>query len=572
MNQPGITTSSSDPFRINMRQLRRMTILETGSVGCLLITLRSGNPNGMFTVILSIVLSLFYGLLMIIIGRTGGGYYALTENTLPSLIRRGIWCIYSLRYAIHGAWLLSYLAFLIHERLYDRSYPWILLPLLFVCIYAGSKSIGERARFAELIFWWILLPTGILFLIGLGKADLSTAITPVSVPFRTILRDEYRIMPLYLPLELLIFRASALSGSRKMILKQVLLTILLSGVWMLTIYTVTIGILGSSWGHDNLLGVTDAMEQIIKWNGFFERMDILLLLFWLAGSIFALTAYLFQGQQLLQRAFALHGISNNYAGSRWAVLLQAGMICALYFLFPSADSWTGWYMWFACYIDIPLSIGIPVILVLIYRIRQHKKNRGITPGIQIKEHAVKEFLVVIMLIAIGTLSGCKDTDSIEDRAYVKELHIARVDQDYQFRCILSYLSQDSIDAFHSDLSLTDDSMNSEISVSQDSSENDAFTEDQGVYEYNSRAQSIAEFNEAFRKRTNCTFDYSHLQGIYLDHSLYVPSASAELLWDIRTDTKAVLSTPIYAEDIQIGDQQEVTLGDRIKYNKEHSPE
>ncbi|MBQ8982401.1 MAG: GerAB/ArcD/ProY family transporter [Lachnospiraceae bacterium] len=555
MNQSCIYNSSSDLYRINMRQLRCMTILETGTIGCLLITLRSGYNTGIFSVIICILLSLLYGILMVFIGRTDGGYYALVENTLPSLIRRGVWCIYSLRYAIHGAWLLSYLTYLIHETLYDRAYLWILLPLLFVCIYAGSKTIKERARFAELIFWWVLLPTGILFLIGIGKADLSIAAPPVSVPFRTILHDGCRLMPLYLPLELLIFRVSALSGSRKIIMKHSMITILLSGIWMLLVYTVTIGILGSTWGHDNLLGVTDAMEQIIKWDGIFERMDILFLLFWLAGSIYAITAYLFQGQQLLQRAFAINGISSRYTGSLWAVLLQTGIMCALFFLFPAADSWTTWYMRFACYIDIPLSIGMPIIFWLIYIICQYKKRRRITPGIQFKERAFKEFIVVMILISIGTLSGCIDTDSIEDRAYVKELHITGKDNDYEFRCILSYLSQDSIDTFHTD-----------------NSENNVFTEDQGIFEYDNHAQSIIQFNETFQKQTNCTFDYSHLQGIYLDHTLYVPSASAKLLRDIRTDTKAVLSTPIYAEDMQIGDQQEVTLGDRIKYNKEHSPE
>lgn len=584
---------SDNHYIINLRQLRRMSILETGTIGCLFITLWSGKENGLLTILLSIISSLIYGAVLIAIGRCDGGYYALTERTFPSLMWRGIWCLYSLRYAIHSAWILSYLVNLIQGTLYDQADWLIMLPLLIVCIYAGRRSIAERARFAELLFWWVILPLAGIFLFGIWKTDLSISMHLTTIQVPELLRDEYRLMVLFLPVELLLFRMSALSGSDKRIWRHSLLTILLSGLWMLLVYIVTIGILGNIWGHSNLLGVTDAMEQIIHWNGAFERMDILILLFWLIGSIYSFSAYLFQGQQLLQRAFAIHGVSSSYTGSWWAVLLETGLTLAIYYLFPTADTWTDWYLRFACYIDFPLSIGIPALIWCIYTIKNHRTPPAMNHRIQLKGKAAKEFSwflpLMVCLLICPTLAGCSQSDSIEDRAYVKELHITDNGDQYEFRCVLSYLSQDSLDALHTSSYLTEDtvpapmseeSQDSQISSKGDStdspdssnSETFEFSEEQDIYEYHALARDISEFNDAFKNKTDCTFDYSHLHGIYLDHQLYDPVTSGQLIADIRSYTKAVLSTPIYEENILIGNQQEVTLGDRLQYQKEHNPD
>lgn len=46
-------------YCISARQLQRMIILETGSVGCLFVTFWSGGNNGLPIVMLSVIGSLF---------------------------------------------------------------------------------------------------------------------------------------------------------------------------------------------------------------------------------------------------------------------------------------------------------------------------------------------------------------------------------------------------------------------------------------------------------------------------------------------------------------------------------
>lgn len=62
-------------YQMNPRQLKRMIILETGTIGCLFVPLWSGQEHGLLMVMLSIIGSLFYGGILMAIGRTDGGFY-----------------------------------------------------------------------------------------------------------------------------------------------------------------------------------------------------------------------------------------------------------------------------------------------------------------------------------------------------------------------------------------------------------------------------------------------------------------------------------------------------------------
>ena len=356
-------------YRISTRQLQRMIILETGSIGCLFVTIWSGVENGILTVMLSIIGSLVYGGLLMAIGRTDGGFFSITERSLPGFCWRIVWLIYVLRFAIRGAWILSYLELLVQETLFAGSRWMILIPLLLVCAYASMRSLIGRARFVELLFWWVVIPLVLLFLIGLWKADLHSLMPEPDVHIGELLVGEYRLMALFLPLEFLLFRMSALEGQDIKVWYSGMKGILLSGLWLLLVYVVTAGILGVNWSHQNLLGVTDAMELISVKGGGLERLDILMLLFWLVGGVITLSAYLFQGQQLLKRAITSFG-----SGISSGIMLV--LILLLYLCISDAATWSGWYLQYACWIDLPLSLGLPVLIWCIYQLRRKSLRMG----------------------------------------------------------------------------------------------------------------------------------------------------------------------------------------------------
>lgn len=373
-------------YRISPRQLQRMIILETGSIGCLFVTAWSGVNNGILTVMLSIIGSLIYGGILMGIGRTDGGFFSITEHSLHGFLWRLVWIVYVVRFAIRGAWILSYLELLIRETLFDGSRLMIIIPLLVICAYAGMRTLVGRARFVELLFWWVVIPLILLFLIGLWKADLGSLLPGQELNIKELLTSEYCLMALFLPLEFLLFRMSALEGGDRKVWSVGMRGILLSGLWLLLVYIVTVGIIGSDWGHESLLGVTDAMELISVRGGGLERIDILMILFWLVGGIITLSAYLFQGQQLLNRIVPY---SRSIAVS--AVIMTL-LILILYFCFSDAGQWSEWYLQYACVIDLPLSLGLPVLIWCIYQLRNRNERRHrLERAGEVQVKGVKEF-------------------------------------------------------------------------------------------------------------------------------------------------------------------------------------
>lgn len=512
---------------ISCRQLRRMLLIETGSIGCLLVTLWAGSEDGFLVVLLSIIGSLIYGSVLMKLGQTGEGYAAVTEKTLNGFWWRFVWILYILRFIIRAAWILSYLEYLIRETLYDGSRLMLLLPLLFLCGYAGMRNAEGRARFVELLFWWILLPLAGLFFIGLWKADLGSLMPTAEVELGSLWQGEYRLMVLYLPVELLLFRVINGSDDDRKVWRAGLSGILAAGLWMLLVYSVTAGILGVPWSGKSLLGVTEAMEMIAVRGGGLERLDILLILIWLIGGIVTLSAYLFQAQQLLLRTIEIR--RHAWLGQLCLLLL----VMVVYFCIPDVEQWTRWYLNYACRFDLPASIGLPVLILLIYHRRGGAREDRFRK--QWKKPPVKEFCLLLLLggLTVG-MTGCRPQATIEDRTYVEELHIAKEEAGYRYTCTLSY-----------------------VDVQAETMLEDAA-------EYEAVAVDIDTLNQDFRRITGSQLDYSHLQGIYLEHRMYQSETAWAVLADIREDTQVVLSTPVYEEEREIGDQTGWLLGDWLK--------
>lgn len=224
---------------------------------------------------------------------------------------------------------------------------------------------------------------------------------------------------------------------------------------------------------------------------------------------------------------------------------------------------------------------------------------------------------LILALLIGNLSGCNVQAALEDRTYVESIHITPVGEEYQFQCILSYMDSQSLEQLKAGLDgavigggsteqqgkrttemTTEESIegpigeqnnrrfveeNSRQSEDITSSENNneskkndmsdsgnnstGSSSEDGTGEYTAVAKDMKDFNQEYYRITGSNFDYSHLQGIYLDPSLYHPELAEDILENIWEETQAVLSTPIYQEGIEIGDQKEETLGDWLKETK-----
>lgn len=200
------------------------------------------------------------------------------------------------------------------------------------------------------------------------------------------------------------------------------------------------------------------------------------------------------------------------------------------------------------------------------------------------EKPVKEFSCLFIAFALAmSLTGCRSQVSIEDRTYVESIHIAPYGDSYQFRCTLAYMDAQSMENLKMSLEgaveteADTQAVTEENTKTENESEKrsmDANVEEEGQsqgagQEYTAIAEDIETFNQDYYRITGSRFDYSHLEGIYLDSRLYQPEQAEDVLEDIREETQAVLSTPVYQEGVATGNQKEETLGDWLRETREN---
>ena len=71
-------------------------------------------------------------------------------------------------------------------------------------------------------------------------------------------------------------------------------------------------------------------------------------------------------------------------------------------------------------------------------------------------------------------------------------------------------------------------------------------------------------NDRFEQETDTCLDYSHLQGIYLQDTIYHLQTADKILNNIWQETQVVLSTPVYQEELDAGEQADRNLGGWLK--------
>ena len=170
-----------------------------------------------------------------------------------------------------------------------------------------------------------------------------------------------------------------------------------------------------------------------------------------------------------------------------------------------------------------------------------------------------------LLVAVGLgITGCGKRAALEDRTYVETIHITPVTGGYQYRCTLAYMDAQAMESLGMG-SASDKTAGTGENQSNGSDSSSAQSAGEEVAdEYVATAEDIEDFNREYARITGSQLDYSHLQGIYLTEGLYNAAAAEDVLEDIREETQAVLSTPVYQEGVAIGDQSEKNMGDWLK--------
>lgn len=252
----------------------------------------------------------------------------------------------------------------------------VVLPLLLVALYGANKKIERQGRLYEIIFWLMYIPLLLVLVFGIREVDFSVFIPKWDVSFGTLLFRGYLLLTFLLPVENYLLLRPFLQespslqegkrnekGRTSLSFFAVIGTILF--VCFLTLFMLGIyGVQGA--GSEEMLTVA-IMRYIRLPLGFIERVDVLLVWFFMIGCFVLISQSLYFSGMLLSIAFPF--------AKRVLLLAIVLAVAVVVVVFMPGYGSTLWlYRSYGAGMDLPLSLILPIVGLLEIQVFHNRKN------------------------------------------------------------------------------------------------------------------------------------------------------------------------------------------------------
>lgn len=407
--------------RLSLRQCRRTLFLELFGVSVFLMTgtlvRYSGRDCFQYLVagiIPVLLLALFYGLLS---RKQEIPYGEQIKQVYPRLAPL-LAIIYLLRMLLRGGFLLAIFYQVLKEFLLeDMGFTYLMIPFLVVCFYGVSKGREKRHRGIEFLFWFVVVPFILAMLLVVKDVDISQLARSNDEGIRdtAIFGIQEKAMNVLLPLalysnvEFLLFLLPVIGTGRKPV-ASCLVPILLSLLCNFLLLFLSVGILGYGQCRELDFPALRVLQSAKVPGGFLERLDILIVAFWMFAIFSVVSGLIFHSGQLLCDTCNLFKKSNiRYEYIIAVVILYfMGMKCH-----QSSDAITG-FLAYSLLIDIPLGIVLAVFVMLSKKMKKKFKA------------------ALTVFVLLFSLCGCSQMVDVEDQDYVLSLGIDASEEGYVY--------------------------------------------------------------------------------------------------------------------------------------------
>lgn len=497
--------------RISPRQFQRMMMIELFSTTSLILpalVVRLSGKKGLAPLFvgsaLAVLLAVYY---LWVCEDWQYGYEKEVMNCNGKVLSSVYVILYSIRYFIHGLFLMTLFSALIQEVLLPaQSRGLILLPVLLLSFYATRKNLSARARTLELFFYYIFVPLLLVLVLALFQVDYKilpdmlwngneTKTQPVLAAYGILM--TYRAMEFIL----FLYPVTEEKGDRKrsgMGMGRVCFFVIFLNI---LIYVITVGMFGTIRTGKKLWSALYIMQNVRLPGHFLERLDILFLAFWII-SVFALfSGYLFYSETIVSewnKKIREERSSNGkwmskYGTGKWQkylypVLFLGGIFCFVLWQ-PNPEKALSFFARYVMWIDFPLSLILPLIVKL-------RKTE------QIQKIQKVGAMLLLLLSCTLAFTGCESRVDIEDKNYILTLGI---DKGKEKALLVTY---------------------GEANLNAPTGEGQGGGEQKGkatVYEADSLSEAEAEDSRSDEKR----LDYGHLKAILFSKELMADKE----LWD-----------------------------------------
>lgn len=413
----------SENRKITLRQLKRLLVFDLFGVISLVvpyvITTNTGY-DGLLALCIGAVLVIVYLLILIFFMKNiKGSYIDFSKKTVGSVVTFIICILYMVKFMASIVMLIRLFTEVITTTLLqDYTELSIIIPMVIVAGYLAIKGSEVRARFAEVLYLIVLIPIFLLLLLGLKDIDIAN-LTPVFTvnPIRS-LYGGYSYFLIFNVMELLLFIKHYIAPERK---KRSIYTGIFSYcfqglcfifVFSLLYFVLTVGLIGGNAAQSKMFSSVMIMQLIkIPWT-LLNRQDSLILGLWLISIFSILGAFLYYMCMMMKKMFK---ISNK----KYIMPLLVVIVCIASAIPVDLQQYYEYYVKYITWIGLPQTFIIPIILLLVDRIRHAAGDNNKKTKVAVKSLS----LVFMLLLVSGTLTSCSKQVEIQDREFVQAIAV-----------------------------------------------------------------------------------------------------------------------------------------------------
>lgn len=407
----------SDNEKISLRQFKRIIVFDLLSISGLIIpriAVGFAGRDGLISIILGVVIALIYSAIIIIITKN------LNENFLDYSIHNAgrfitfiVGALYVLKLFACCVFATRLFGDVINETILLKTDPRIIIiMLLLISAYAAFKGFEVRARITEVLYFIIIVPLAVLLLFGLRDAQVSNLMPLFTESPVSIIKGGYGVFLTFSLLELILFSEPFIKvhktnvSKEKSIFSHVSQALVIGGIMDLLLFIVTVGILGIEETKAKVWSTLSIIQIIRLPGGFIQRQDALIICFWMLSIFTIISGFIYYICFISGKIF--HVSSQNYLIIPIILLVFGASAIPM-----DADQYYKLFGKYMMYIGIPQSLLLPLIILLIGKLRKTGHTKVVA----------KSLIIMAILFTSTCLTGCSDMTEIENRNFIQAMGI-----------------------------------------------------------------------------------------------------------------------------------------------------
>lgn len=404
--------------KISLIQLKRLLVLELFSVSGIIIpkiaASVSGRDGAISIILASVYMLGFAFFILTLMKNMKGDYFAKSKESLGSILTTGVGLLYIFKYFLCCVFAVKLFSEVIKESLLpDTDNRIIMLLLILVSAYAASKGLEVRARIAEIVYFFVLIPILFFLFLGLFKVDYTNLMPILTEDVKTIMFGGYEIFLTFSVIELLLFvvpfikyRERDKKKGRRLSV-AVTKAVAIIGFLNLLFFVVSMGILGEKGTKETLWSMIYMIQVIKIPGGFIQRQDSIILSLWMLSIFTLLSGFLYYITVIGKTVFRVP--NKNYLLIPFILFIFGMSVMDV-----ETEEFYNYFSFYMKFIGIPQSIIIPLFIVLVDKLKVF---------IKYKSTALRGILILIFASSTFFFTGCKDKTEIEDRNFIQAMGI-----------------------------------------------------------------------------------------------------------------------------------------------------